>query len=68
LKITPNNLLTDLNGLATITPSGGGFDPPVEVDVGATAGTTAMIDDPLEMLPALSSNSAQDERANHPQR
>lgn len=68
LKITPNNLLTDLNGLATITPSGGGFDPPVEVDVGVTAGATAMIDDPLEMLPALSSNSAQDERANHPQR
>jgi hypothetical protein len=58
LEITPNNLTSDLNGLASVVPSSGGFDPPVEVDVGVTAGTSAMIDDPLEMLPGLNSGDS----------
>ncbi len=53
LKITPNNLTTDINGLASIVASSGGFSPPVEVDVGVTAGTIATLDDPLEVFPNL---------------
>jgi hypothetical protein len=58
LKITANNLTSDINGLGSIVPAGGGFDAPVEVDVGVTAGTSAMIDDPLEVLPVLNVNQA----------
>jgi hypothetical protein len=54
LKITANNLITDINGLASIVPSSGGFSPPVEVDVGVNAGTIATLDDPLEVFPSLS--------------
>lgn len=50
LKITANNLTSDFNGLASIVPSPGGFDAPVEVDVGVTAGTSAVLDDPLQVL------------------
>jgi IPT/TIG domain-containing protein len=52
LSVTQNNATTDLNGLASIVPSGGGFSPPVEVNVAITAGTSAQLDDPLELLPA----------------
>src|SRR5262249_44592259 len=54
LKITANSLTSDISGLASIAPSSGGFDAPVEVDVGVTAGTSAMLDDPLEVLPGVS--------------
>jgi hypothetical protein len=57
LQITQNNVTTDINGLTSLTPSSGGFSPPVEVDVQATAGTNAMIDDPLEMLPAINATN-----------
>jgi hypothetical protein len=50
LKITANNLTSDFNGLASIVPSTGGFNAPVEVDVGVTAGTSAVLDDPLQVL------------------
>ena len=64
LEITANNLTTDINGLASIVPSSGGFDAPVEVDVGVTAGTTAVLDDPLEVLQATSVGA----QATHPSR
>jgi hypothetical protein len=64
LEITPNNLTTDINGLASIVPSSGGFSPPVEVDVAVTSGTSATLDDPLGVLPSLSVN--QSAVAGHP--
>jgi hypothetical protein len=51
LKVTQSNASTDMNGLASVTATGGGFSPPVEVDVAVSAGTGAYIDDPLLMFP-----------------
>ncbi|HUA16503.1 MAG TPA: Ig-like domain-containing protein [Verrucomicrobiae bacterium] len=57
LSVSQNTVLTDVNGLASLTPSGGGFSPPLEVDVGITAGTSGALDDPLEILPALATGN-----------
>jgi len=51
LQVSQSNATTDLNGLASIVPSAGSFSPPLEVDVGATAGTSAWLDYPLEEVP-----------------
>ncbi len=48
---------TDFNGLASMVPSGGGFNPPVEIDVRVIAGSTAFLDYPLELFPALVNGS-----------
>jgi hypothetical protein len=50
LKVSQSSTTTDINGLANIVPSSGGFCAPVEVDVGVTAGTSAMLDYPLQVL------------------
>lgn len=52
LKVTQSIAVTDSNGLASVAASGGGFSAPVEVDVLATAGTSAFIDNPLFVMPA----------------
>ncbi|SPF31603.1 putative lipoprotein [Candidatus Sulfotelmatobacter kueseliae] len=52
LSVTQTNATTDINGLASVTPSSGSFSPPLEVNVAVTAGTTAQLDDSLEVLPA----------------
>jgi hypothetical protein len=57
LSVSQSNGTSDLNGLASVTPSGGIFSPPVEVDVAITAGASARLDDPLELLPALPGES-----------
>lgn len=63
LKVTPSNVITDSNGLASVVPTSGGFTAPVEVDVAASTGVSAFVDAPLFVLPApaslggLSSNS-----------
>jgi hypothetical protein len=54
LQVTQTNATSDINGLASVTPSGGSFSPPIEVDVLTTAGTTAVLNDPLEIFPMLS--------------
>jgi hypothetical protein len=54
LKVTQTNTTTDSNGLANLSPTGGGFSAPVEVDVQATAGTNAVLDNPLLIFPATS--------------
>jgi hypothetical protein len=54
LKVTQSNASSDSNGLASVVPSSGGFSAPVEVDVQATAGTSAVLDDPLLVFPATS--------------
>jgi len=51
LKVTQSIASTDSNGLASVVAASGGFSPPVEVDVMATAGTGATLDDPLLMFP-----------------
>jgi len=59
LSVTQQNATTDGDGQASLVPSGTGFSPPVEVDVLTTAGTSASLDEPLQLLPAPpgSSNS-----------
>ena len=50
LKVTQSSAGSDVNGLANIVPSGGGFSGPLEVDVAVTAGTTASLDYPLQVV------------------
>jgi len=50
LQVSQNTVASDANGLARISPSGGGFSPPVEVDVSAAVGS-AILDFPLQLLP-----------------
>jgi len=57
LQVSQTNATSDGNGLASITPSSGGFSPPLEVDVSITAGPSAEIDDPLWLLPAQTGTS-----------
>lgn len=52
LSVAQNNATSDVNGLATITPSSAGFSGRLEVDVTATAGASAMLDFPLQEYPA----------------
>ena len=52
LSVSQSSVTTDINGLASIVPASGSFSPPLEVAVGATAGTTAQIMCPLQLLPA----------------
>ncbi len=61
LQVTQSNVTTDINGLASITPSNGGFSAPVEIDVSVSAGTNAFIDNPLLLLPAPSGSALQGE-------
>lgn len=57
LSVSQSSATSDINGLVSIVPSSGGFSPPLEVDVWVTAGTTALLDYPLEVLPALTGGS-----------
>jgi hypothetical protein len=57
LKVTQSNASSDTNGLASVVPSSGGFSAPVEVDVQATAGASAVLDDPLLIFPAASNGN-----------
>ncbi len=52
LQVSQSSALTDMNGLASIVPSAGGFSAPVEVDVAVAAGSSGFLDYPLELLPA----------------
>lgn len=51
-KVSQSNIMSDSNGFASIVPSSQGFSAPLEVDVTIKAGN-AMLDDPLQLLPAL---------------
>jgi len=52
LTVSQISAVSDVHGLAGITPSGAGFSPPVEVDVMVSAGASALLDYPLFVLPA----------------
>ena len=53
LKVSQDNTNSDINGLADVVPSSGGFSAPVEVDVAVTAGLSAALDYPLQVLSNL---------------
>jgi hypothetical protein len=57
LQVSQGSATTDLNGLASLLPASSGFTPPLEVDVGATAGTSSSLDYPLRILSALGTGS-----------
>jgi hypothetical protein len=52
LQATQSSATTDSNGLASTIPSGSGFSPPVEVNVGVSAGVN-VLDYSLQILPVL---------------
>ena len=52
LHVSQTSAVSDINGLASITASGAGYSPPVEVDVAVSAGVSALLDYPLFVLPA----------------
>jgi hypothetical protein len=51
LSVNASTVASDVNGLASITPSGGGFSPPLEVDVAISAGANAALNDVLQLFP-----------------
>jgi hypothetical protein len=53
LGVSLSSAVTELSGVASIVPSSAGFSPPLEVDVAVTAGVGASLDDPEELLPAI---------------
>ena len=53
LQVSQSSTTTDGNGLANIVPSAGGFAAPLEVNVAIMAGSGAILDYPLELLPGL---------------
>jgi hypothetical protein len=52
LGSSQNTAITDANGLASLSPSTGGFSRPLEVEITASAGTGAALQFELPMLPA----------------
>jgi hypothetical protein len=60
LHVSQASSVSDVHGLASITPSGAGFSPPVEVDVMVSAGTNDLLDYPLFVLPAAVSGDVSD--------
>jgi hypothetical protein len=58
LSVNQSTVASDINGLASVTPSSGGFSPPLEVDVTISAGSSASIDYPLEVLPPASDGNS----------
>jgi hypothetical protein len=58
LQAAQSTAMTDVNGFANIVPSRSSFSPPLEVDVWVTAGSSALLDFPLQVLPALNSGSS----------
>jgi len=58
LNVSRPSFASDVSGLARVTPTSAGFSGQLEVDVAVTAGTSAALDDPLELLPGPASGSA----------
>lgn len=51
LSVSQSSVPSDANGLASIVPSSAGFTGPLQMNVMAAAGTSAMLDFPLQLLP-----------------
>jgi hypothetical protein len=64
LKVSQTSTTTDVNGLANIVPSAAGCGAPVEIDVSVTAGVSATLDYPLQVLQSQSNeNNAPDTKS-----
>ena len=57
LSVGQNTVVSDINGLASLSPSSGGFAPPLEIAVMITAGTTASLEEFFQLLPATSADN-----------
>ena len=57
LSASQNTIESDANGLASLVPSVGSFTGPLEIDIQVSAGTTAVLEDELESIPAGSSGN-----------
>jgi hypothetical protein len=68
LSVSQSIVPSDINGMASITPSSGSFGPPLEADVVITAGATASINDSLQLLPGLSGDNEMEETSPLPAR
>jgi hypothetical protein len=58
LSVSQISVASDVNGMASITPSSTGFAGPVEVDVSVTAGTAAILNAPLQLLAPMPAGSS----------
>jgi len=58
LQVAQSTAITDVNGFANIVPSRSSFSAPLEVDVWVTAGTSALLDFPLQVLTAVNAGSS----------
>ncbi|MGA9977010.1 MAG: hypothetical protein WBQ08_00040 [Candidatus Sulfotelmatobacter sp.] len=52
LSVSQTSVQSDANGMASVTPSTGGFSGPLEIQVSATAGTSAALQNVLQAFPA----------------
>ncbi len=59
LGVNQISVSSDINGLASIVPSSGGFNGPLEVDVGVTTGTGASLNYTLQMVAPLITGSGE---------
>jgi hypothetical protein len=57
LSSSQNTIASDANGLASFVPSVGTFTGPLEIEIQVSAGTTAVLEDELESIPAGSSGN-----------
>jgi len=52
LSVSQTSVQSDANGMARLTPTTGGFSGPLEIQVSATTGTTAALQNVLQAFPA----------------
>ena len=57
LSASQSTVLSDVNGLASLIPSGGSFAAPLEIQIQVSAGTTALLQDELEVIQASDSGN-----------
>ena len=57
LSVSQNTVQSDVNGLASLVPSVGSFTGPLAIQIQVSAGTTAVLQDELESVPAASSGN-----------
>ena len=66
LQVEQSLSATDANGFANIVPSRSSFSPPLQIQVVVTAGSTALLDFPLQVLPALNGVNSSSETSSQP--
>jgi hypothetical protein len=58
LSVSQSTVQSDVNGLASLVPSVGSFTGPLAIQIQVSAGTTAVLQDELESVPASSGNTS----------